>query len=101
MGISSHKRLLWQSLSIEDQDRIVRMAWEDRASFDNIQGQFGLTPNDVVRFMRRYSAKKVFRRWRKRVSQRGHLKHLELRPKKVDRFKCSRQSVDGIIKGKK
>ena len=30
-------------LSLEQIDRIIEMAWEDRTSFDAIQAQFGLS----------------------------------------------------------
>ena len=33
-------------------DRIIQMAWEDRTPFDALRLQFGLTPGEVVDFMR-------------------------------------------------
>ncbi|NQY99851.1 MAG: TIGR03643 family protein [Bdellovibrionales bacterium] len=99
MGISRKTKDDWAELSAEDQDRIVRMAWEDRTSFEAIQRQFGLTPNQVERFMRTQLDEKAYRRWRKRASERGHLKQGRLRPESVDRFKCTRQRSDGSTKG--
>lgn len=99
MGISSSHKKIWEGFSAEDQDRIVRMAWEDRTPFENIRKQFGLSPNNVERFMRTQLDQKTYRRWRKRATERGHLKQGKLRPKEVDRFKCSRQTVDGLTKG--
>jgi uncharacterized protein (TIGR03643 family) len=99
MGVSSKRKQIWENFSLEDQDRIVRMAWEDRTSFDVIEKQFGLSPNDVERFMRTQLDARAYKRWRKRANQRGHLKQAKLRPKGVDRFKCTRQTVDGITKG--
>lgn len=99
MGISSKKRIQWNKLSLSDQDRVVRMAWEDRTDFESIEKQFGLCPNEVERFMRTQLDIKSYKRWRRRASERGHLKQGQLRPKGVSRFKCSRQTVDGLTKG--
>lgn len=87
------------SLSAEDMARMIRMGWEDRTTFEAIQTQFNITENDFVRFMRRQLSVSDFSRWRKRVHEQGHLKHEKKRGFKTTRFKCSRQSVDGITKG--
>lgn len=99
MAISSTKRKEWQSFSIQDQDRIVRMAWEDRTSFDAIHLQFELTANEVVKFMRTQLDAKSYKRWRKRATQRGKVKHAMNTDKNEIRFKCSRQRLDGSTKG--
>ena len=99
MSISSSLKEKVSQLSAEDLDRLVRMGWEDRTTFDAIEVQFGLTPNEFVRFMRTQLDQKTFARWRKRATERGHLKHAETRGVKVTRFKCTRQSVDGVTKG--
>jgi uncharacterized protein (TIGR03643 family) len=77
------------------------MGWEDRTSFDAIQSQFGLTPNEFVKVMRSQLTPSGFKLWRKRISEKGHLKNEKKREVKILRFKCSRQSIDGDIKGKK
>lgn len=87
------------SFSAEDLDRLVRMGWEDRSTFESIKSQFGLSENEFVRLMRTQLSDLAFRRWRKRVHLQGHLKHEMKRGFKTTRFKCSRQSVDGITKG--
>ncbi len=46
-------RDLFGNLSQDDISRIIQMAWEDRTSFDSIERQFGLTPNQVIQLMRR------------------------------------------------
>ena len=101
MGISKTLKSKIESLSAEDVDRLVRMGWEDRTTFDVIELQFGITPNEFVRFMRTQLASKAFTLWRKRVHEQGHLKNEKKRGFKTTRFKCARQSVDGIVKGKK
>ena len=99
MGIARSSKKKWQKLSLDDQDRVINMCWEDRTSFDSIEKQFGLTANEVVKFMRTQLDPKTFTRWRIRATQRGHLKQAKLRPKTVIRFKCSRQRLDGTTKG--
>lgn len=89
------------AFSPEDQDRLVRMGWEDRTTFEAIQLQFGLSPNEFVRFMRTQLDRSAFVLWRKRVHEQGKLKNQKTRGFETTRFKCSRQSVDGLTKGKK
>lgn len=101
MSISKKLKLRIDSFSTDEQDRLVRMGWEDRTTFDVIELQFGLSPNDFVKFMRTRLNDKAFLLWRKRIGEQGRLKNEKTRGFKVTRFKCSRQSVDGITKGKK
>ena len=86
-------------LTDDDRDRLVRMGWEDRTTFDVIEKQFGLSQNEFIRFMRTELDRKAYDRWRRRANEQGHLKHEQKRGFKTTRFKCSRQSVDGITKG--
>jgi uncharacterized protein (TIGR03643 family) len=99
MGASQTLKSKIAALSDSEKDRLVRMGWEDRTTFDAIKQQFGLGPNEFVRFMRTQLDRRTFERWRKRAIERGHLKHEKTRGVKITRFKCSRQSVDGITKG--
>ena len=101
MGISKKMKAMLEALSADDQDRLVRMGWEDRTTFDVIEKQFGIGPNEFVRFMRSQLSTKAFALWRKRVHEKGQLKNETKRGFKTTRFKSSRQSVDGITKGKK
>jgi uncharacterized protein (TIGR03643 family) len=77
-------------LSIEDIDRIIEMAWEDRTTFDAISFQFGLKEQEVIQLMRKEMKPSSFRMWRKRVQGRS-TKHEKLRVFETKRFKCSRQ----------
>jgi uncharacterized protein (TIGR03643 family) len=101
MGIAKSLKVKIAALSLEDKDRLVRMGWEDRTTFDVIEHQFGITPNEFVRFMRTQLSAKAFTLWRKRVHEKGGLKNEKKRGFKTTRFKSSRQSVDGITKGGK
>ncbi len=83
-----------KSLSKEQIDRVIEMAWEDRTPFEAIKFQFNLTEDDVITIMRREMKSKSFAMWRKRVQGRK-TKHTKLRENSVNRFKCSRQRSTG------
>ena len=99
MGLSRALKEKINVFTAEEVDRLVRMGWEDRSTFESIASQFGLCENEFVRFMRTQLSTSAFARWRRRVHQQGHLKHELKRGFKTTRFKCSRQSVDGVTKG--
>lgn len=99
MGVSRSLKEKIDSLSPDDVDRLIRMGWEDRTTFEAIEKQFPLSENEFVRFMRSQLSASAFSRWRVRIHNQGHLKHEAKRGFKTTRFKCSRQSTDGITKG--
>ncbi|MHA8050270.1 TIGR03643 family protein [Aquirufa sp. ROCK-SH2] len=76
--------------SVEDIDRIIQMAWEDRTPFEAIEFQFGLKEKEVIEFMRLNSKHSSFKMWRKRMSGRA-TKHLMKRITDSKRFKCNLQ----------
>ena len=55
------------SLTEQDIDRIIEMAWEDRTPFDAILQQFGLKEAEVIALMRREMKPSSWRMWRARV----------------------------------
>jgi len=59
-----------EDLSRGDIDRIIMMAWEDRTSFDAIRQQFGLSPGEVIKLMRREMKASSFKMWRRRTQGR-------------------------------
>lgn len=78
--------------SLQEIDRIIEMAWEDRTSFEAIEIQFGLQEKEVVALMRREMKASSFKMWRKRTN--GRLtKHARLRSNEVTRFKCKLQKT--------
>lgn len=79
-------------LEIEDIDRIVEMAWEDRTPFDAIETQFGVPEKDVIKLMRQEMKLSSWKMWRERVQGRS-TKHAKKRVDDVNRFKCSRQKA--------
>ncbi len=78
------------SFSVEDTDRIIEMAWEDRTPFDAITFQFGISEQEITEIMRKHMKSSSFKMWRKRVQGR-RTKHIQLRSFKSGRHKCSRQ----------
>jgi len=60
-----------------DPSYIIRLAWEDRTSFEEIRERTGFTEAQVIDLMRRELKPSSFRLWRKRVSGRS-TKHRKL-----------------------
>lgn len=75
---------------MQETDRIIEMAWEDRTPFEAIHYQFGLSEQEVIEVMRRELKPSSFQMWRKRVQGRN-TKHLRKRSFVEGRHKCSRQ----------
>lgn len=72
----------------EVKDQVIRMAWEDRTTFDEIEEKTGLPEAEVIKVMRRSLKPGSFRRWRKRVS--GRL------TKHAGKFRESRQELKRV-----
>ena len=53
-----------------ERDRVIRMAWEDRTTFEEIEKKTGLNEALVIKLMRKEMKSSSFRMWRKRVSGR-------------------------------
>tara|TARA_Y100001933_G_C18482279_1_gene348836 strand:+ start:217 stop:504 length:288 start_codon:yes stop_codon:yes gene_type:complete len=79
------------SLDVNQIERIIEMAWEDRTPFEAISFQFGLSESEVINLMRNSLKDSSFKMWRKRVNSRVSSKHLKKRNNNIQRFKCSRQ----------
>jgi uncharacterized protein (TIGR03643 family) len=76
--------------SLEDTDRIIMMAWEDRTPFEALQAQFGISEAEVKTLMRQVQNKKTYIRWRERVE--GRVTKLgKLRDQAVTRHKSKNQ----------
>jgi uncharacterized protein (TIGR03643 family) len=99
MGVSRALKYKWSKFTDQQKRRIVDMGWEDRSAFDDICLQFGLSPNEMVKFMRTQLKPSDYRRWRRRANTQGQLKHRKTRGVEIDRHKCSRQRFDGSTKG--
>jgi uncharacterized protein (TIGR03643 family) len=86
-----HCYLNMNVMSVQDLDRVIEMAWEDRTPFEAIHVQFGLSEAQVIELMRNNLKRSSFNLWRKRVNSGVSQKHLKKRNPEIDRFKCDRQ----------
>jgi uncharacterized protein (TIGR03643 family) len=90
------KKEALSSLTPENTDRVIEMAWEDRTPFEAILMQFGLAESDVIQVMRKELKRSSFNLWRKRVNQGVSQKHLKKRNPDITRHKCTLQkSITG------
>ena len=85
-------------MTLEDEDRIIEMAWEDRTPFDAIYAQFGVSEAEVIVIMRRSLKRSSFNLWRKRVNSGVSKKHIAKRDPEISRFKCTRQRTISLNK---
>ena len=78
-----------RELTNVDIEQIVLMAWADTIPFEVIEREYGLTPNEVQKLMRRHQSEKTYTRWRKRVTERSGAssKHESLSTKTSNRQK--------------
>ncbi len=67
--------------SPQQTSQIIRLAWEDRTSFEDIEKRTGLVEKEVIEIMRAELKPASFRLWRKRVSGRitKHRKRMQTR----------------------
>lgn len=69
---------------------VIRLAWEDRTTFEEIKTRTGLSEREVIDVMRRELKPSSFTLWRKRVAGRvtKHRKLLERRLKSPRSPRC-------------
>ena len=87
-----------KNFSIEQIDRIIEMAWEDRTPFEAITFQFGISEAETITIMRTELKRRSFNLWRKRVNSGISQKHLKKRNPEIERFKCTRQKTISLNK---
>jgi len=54
----------------DEQSKVIRMVWEDRATFDEIQKCTGLVESEVIKLIGKSLKPWGFKMWRERVSGR-------------------------------
>lgn len=54
----------------EVKTQIIRLAWHDQTTFEEIEERLGLSEKEVIKLMRAELKPSSFRLWRKRVSGR-------------------------------
>ena len=90
--------MMKKNFSVEQIDRIIEMAWEDRTPFEAITFQFGISEAETIAIMRTELKRSSFNLWRKRVNSGISQKHLKKRNPKIERFKCTRQKTISLNK---
>ncbi|MCX8512976.1 MAG: TIGR03643 family protein [Chthoniobacteraceae bacterium] len=73
LGTPSHptaSSFMKPTYSSEQVSMVIRYAWEDRTTFEEIEKRTGLVEKQVVELMRRELKPSSFRMWRKRVCGR-------------------------------
>lgn len=66
-------------------DRLIEMAWQDRTPFEAIKQEFGMSENQVKKWMKSHQKPSSFKRWRARVQGRATKHHIKLEIK-INRF---------------
>lgn len=90
--------MMKKNFSVEQIDRIIEMAWEDRTPFEAIAFQFGISEAETISIMRTELKRSSFNLWRKRVNSGVSQKHLKKRNPEIERFKCTRQRTISLNK---
>lgn len=90
--------MMKKNFSVEQIDRIIEMAWEDRTPFEAITFQFGISEAETIALMRTELKRSSFNLWRKRVNSGISQKHLKKRNPEIERFKCTRQRTISLNK---
>ena len=71
-------------------DNIIKLAWSDKVSFEEIKRIHGFSESEVIKIMRKNLKHKSFKIWRERVTgrTRKHEKrrNLSSRPFKLDDY---------------
>ena len=81
-------------MTSEDFNKIIKLAWHDKISFDEIKRQFGFTESSVIKVMRKELKPRSFKLWRMRVCGRRskHQKKSELQLK-FENYKINAREV--------
>lgn len=79
-----------KTLTPNEIDRIIEMAWEDRTPFDAIFDQFSIKESEVRELMKRNLRFSSYKRWRQRV-EACQTKHRRTQDETMLRFKSKLQ----------
>lgn len=74
MGISTKLKNKFDSFTSEEKKKLIKMAWNDRTTMQEIKKEFELSPGDLEKFLRTEFTEKDFKRWKIRQNQRFTLK---------------------------
>lgn len=74
MSLSKKLKAQFLELSDVDKKKLIKMAIEDKISYQEINKKFGFSPNEIEKIMCFALDKKRFLRWKIRSSKRTTLK---------------------------
>lgn len=74
MGVSTKLKKKFDNFSAEDKKKLIKMAWNDRTTMQEIKKIFDLSPGDLEKFLRTEFSEKDFKRWKIRQNKRFTLK---------------------------
>ena len=74
MSISNELKQRFKSLTEKESEKLKKMAWEYKTSYQDIKKQFKFSPSEVEKFMRFYLMEKDFKRWKIKLQKRFNLK---------------------------
>lgn len=76
---------------MQDSERIIEMACEDRTPFEAIRMQFNLSEAGVIKLMRKEPRRSSFKLWRRRVNCAVSQNHLRIRNPAFNKFRSAMQ----------
>lgn len=74
MSISTKLKKRFKDLSAEQEKKLIKMAWEYKTTYKEIEKTFGFTPNEMEKFMLYALPEKDFKRWKIKLSKRFNVK---------------------------
>lgn len=75
-------------------NKIIQLAWHDKTSFDEINRQFCISEDKVIKIMRKYLKPRSFQLWRKRV--RGRLSKHQKKSKFLAQYENYKVNLNEI-----
>ena len=65
-------------------DSIIKLAWHDKTSFEEIYRLYGVSEKEIIKIMRKNLKSNSFKNWRKRVS--GRKSKFEKKTKLLEKY---------------
>ena len=80
---------------LKNYDNIIKLAWHDKTSFEEIKRRFNISEDEVIKIMRTNLKSSSFKLWRKRVTGRRS-KH-QIKSEILSTFEEYRLQVNEVI----
>ena len=66
MSLSKKLQIEFEKIDAKSRTKLVKMAWSDKISFQEIKKLYGFSANQVEKFMRYSLSERDYIRWKKR-----------------------------------